>query len=347
MNRTLSNQELFHFCEQFSMILRSGISSAEGLHILYEDSDSPRSREILLSLSRDLEENGRLSDTFARSGLFPDPMISYTKVGEETGCLDEVMASLADHYEQEVDISAQIRSAVTYPLLMLGMMGAVIVLLLVKVLPVFQQVFRQMGMEMNGISSGLLGAGEVISRYSAAFLAAAAVIIAVILFFCLTSKGKSLLRKGISRIPGLRQIPLAMDYGRLTHGIALGIRSGLGPEASLKFAQMLIEDPRILGRAKQADQQLKEGELFSSAITKSGLFQGLEARMISVGFHTGAADEVMLRLTDRYRESSLARMEKVISVIEPTLVILLSLLVGLILFSVMMPLLGILSEIIA
>ena len=77
--------------------------------------------------------------------------------------------ALSEHYEQEIEISENIRSAVTYPLLMLAMMGTVIVILLVKVLPVFQQVFRQMGLEMNNFSNGLLNAGVVISRYSAQF----------------------------------------------------------------------------------------------------------------------------------------------------------------------------------
>ena len=92
-------------------------------------------------------------------------MTSYVNIGEETGCLDEVLKSLSEHYEQEIEISENIRSAVTYPLLMLAMMGTVIVILLVKVLPVFQQVFRQMGLEMNNFSNGLLNAGVVISRY--------------------------------------------------------------------------------------------------------------------------------------------------------------------------------------
>ena len=76
------------------------------------------------------------------------------------------MTSLSRHYDQEQEISQQIRSAVTYPLIMLGMMAVVILVLLVKVLPVFQQVFHQMGLEMNGISQGLLNAGNMISRYS-------------------------------------------------------------------------------------------------------------------------------------------------------------------------------------
>ena len=163
----LTNEELFHFCEQFSILLHSGISCAEGLELMLDDSRTQRGKDFFQLLLTDFEQNGSFSQTLKNSGYFPESMISYIDIGEETGCLDEVLKSLSEHYDQEIEISENIRSAITYPLIMLAMMGTVIIILLVKVLPVFQQVFRQMGLEMNHFSNGLLNAGNVISRYSA------------------------------------------------------------------------------------------------------------------------------------------------------------------------------------
>ena len=115
------------------------------------------------------KKQGPVSQAVTDSGFFPNSMAAYIKTGEQTGCLDEILDSLSGHYEQEQETSGQIRSAVTYPLLMLVMMGIVIIVLLVKVLPIFRQVFQQMGMEMNGFSSRLLNAGNIITRYSAFF----------------------------------------------------------------------------------------------------------------------------------------------------------------------------------
>ena len=140
----LTNQELFLFCEHFSIILRSGMSAIEGLTILNDDDQTQRGHEILTFLSRDMEESGSLAHAMDTSGAFPASATAYVRTGEETGCLDEVMAGLAAFYQQEIQITEQIQSAVTYPLVMLGMMTAVIVILLVKVLPVFRQVFRQL-----------------------------------------------------------------------------------------------------------------------------------------------------------------------------------------------------------
>lgn len=346
MNQMLTNQELFHFCEEFSIILRSGISSTEGLHILYDDSRSTRSREIFQSLIKSQEETGSLAQALTDTGIFPGPMIAYVKTGEETGCLDEVMASLAVHYQQEMEISHSIRSAVTYPLIMLGMMGAVIVILLVKVLPVFQQVFRQMGLEMNGLSSGLLQTGSVISRYSAVFLTILALLILCIVFLCCTGKGRKVLGKFAAHIPQVRDIPVTMDYGRLTQAISMGLRSGFSPESSLELAEHLLSHPLVKARLARATELLNKGALFTEAMTESELFQGMDARLIAISIRAGATDEIMLKLSDRYREESLSIVERTISIVEPTIVILLSILVGLVLLSVMMPLLGILSDMI-
>lgn len=342
----LNNQELFHFCEQFSILLHSGISCAEGLQLMAEDSHVQQSKDFFVQLLTDFEQNGSFAQTLKNSGYFPDSMISYINIGEETGCLDEVLKSLAAHYEQEIEISENIKSAITYPLLMLAMMGAVIVILLVKVLPVFRQVFQQMGLEMNHFSNGLLSAGNMISRYSAVLLILVFAIIigGITLFF--TEKGRTCLRQLSGRLPYIKEIAVSTDYARLTQAIAMGIHSGLDHIVTLEMAQHLLSQPSVREKIAKACKLLEDGVLFEDALSESGLFEGLNARLIIVGLRAGEADEVMNRLARRYRETSLTVTGNIISIVEPTIVIVFSLLVGLVLLSVMMPLLGILSEIV-
>ena len=185
MKHKLTAQELCNFCQQLGVLIHSGMGPLESLHILLEESTTDTDREVLSNLLSSMEKTGSLSQAVTDSGFFSDSMAAYIKTGEQTGCLDEILDSLSEHYEQEQETSEQIRSAITYPLLMLGMMGIVIVVLLVKVLPIFRQVFQQMGMEMNGFSSRLLNAGNVITRYSAFFLILAVLLIGCILFLCL------------------------------------------------------------------------------------------------------------------------------------------------------------------
>ena len=228
---------------------------------------------------------------------------------------------------------------------MLVMMGIVIIVLLVKVLPIFRQVFQQMGMEMNGFSSRLLNAGNIITRYSAFFLILAVILIGCILFLCLNKKGQQMLAKIVLHLPVLRDIPVALDYSRMTHGLALGQKSGLAPETSLALAEQLISHPLVLERLQKAADLLNTGYAFSDALKESGLFGGMEIRLIVVAFQSGTADDAFANLSSHYQDNASALITRVISVIEPTIVIILSVLVGLVLLSVMMPLLGVLADI--
>ena len=343
----LNNRELFQFCEQFSIILRSGMSAIEGLAILNDDSQTERGKEILTFLYKDMEESGSLAHAMEQSGAFPASAAAYVRTGEETGCLDEVMKGLSSFYAKEIQITDQIQSAVAYPLIMLGMMTAVIVILLVKVLPVFRQVFRQLGLEMSEISGALLGIGETLSRYSTAFLVLLAAMIGFILFLVLHPKGQELIRKIVCRFPGMKEIPVNLDYSRLCQCISLGIRSGLSPELCVELAGAVVTQTEIREKLASIQKQLAEGYGFTEAITESGLFKAMELRLISLGFQAGASDEVMEKLAEQYEEKSTDSVSHIVSILEPTIVIVLSILVGLVLLSVMMPLLGLLSEMIA
>lgn len=343
----LNNRELFQFCEQFSIILRSGMSAIEGLTILNDDSQTERGKEILTFLSKDMEESGSLAHAMEQSGAFPASAAAYVRTGEETGCLDEVMKGLSAFYAKEIQITDQIQSAVAYPLVMLGMMTAVIVILLVKVLPVFRQVFRQLGLEMSWISGALLGIGETLSRYSTAFLVLLAAMIGFILFLVLHPKGQELIRKIVCRFPGMKEIPVNLDYSRLCQCISLGIRSGLSPELCVELAGAVVSQTETREKLASIQKQLAEGYGFTEAITESGLFKAMELRLISLGFQAGASDEVMEKLAEQYEEKSTDSVSHIVSILEPTIVIVLSILVGLVLLSVMMPLLGLLSEMIA
>ena len=345
MKSKLTARELSNFCGQMGILLHSGISTTEGLHILCEESKTDTDREILKPLINSMEKNGSLSQALEDSGCFPKAMTAYIKTGEETGCLDEIMTSLSRHYDQEQEISQQIRSAVTYPLIMLGMMGIVIVVLLVKVLPVFQQVFQQMGMEMNTLSLGLLKAGSILSNYSGIFLILVVLLVGLILFLSLSEKGHIYLRNAAYHLPVFRDIPLAADYGRLAQGLSLGLKSGLTPDTSLELSAEMVSHPLILKRLEETGHLLEEGTPFYQALTDSKLFTGMEGRLISVGFQSGSADEALNQLSVKYREKAVDLISEAISIVEPTIVIILSLLVGLVLLSVMMPLLGILSDI--
>ena len=106
-------------------------------------------------------------------------------------------------------------------------------------------------------------------------------------------------------LPFFREIPVAMDYSRLTQGLSLGLRSGLSPETSLELTKDLISQPVTLERLRKASSILDSGETFSRALTESGLFGGMEGRLITISFYSGSSDETFRRLSRQYTERSI------------------------------------------
>ena len=351
------NPELSGFCSQMSMILHSGISPLEGITIMLEDSTSDREKDILQQILDTLQETADFSLSLKQpgfpqqllslkeTGLFPSYLVHMVQIGEETGTLDEVMSALSEHYEREDSIAKSIRNAVTYPMIMIGMMLVVILVLLVKVMPIFNQVFVQLGTEMTGFSGALMHIGNAISRYSVVLVILLAATAAALFFGSRTEKGKAVLARFAKHFRFFSSMAQQQAGCRFADVMNLALRSGLTPERGLELATMLNQDPDFQVKLETCQKQVNEGEDLSHALFSSGILTGTYARLASIGQKTGSMDQVMKQVSDMYQEEIDTRISNTLAVLEPSLIIGLSLIVGIILLSVMLPLMGIMSGI--
>ena len=343
--KTLSNTELTTFCSQFSLILRSGISSLEGLSIMLEDTPEGDGTVLLKGMIATMEETGSLYEALITSKVFPPYLCSMVEIGEQSGRLDDVMASLSEHYHREEEMARNIKSAVTYPLVMLGMMMVVIFVLIVKVLPVFNEVFRQLGTGLTGISGTILSLGNTISSYAALLVILAVLLATVFLYFAFTAKGRHQIGSFARSFFLTKNLMEKIACSRFASGMYLSLSSGLDTDQSLEMVSRLVEHPVIQAKIKQIQELILEGTSFADAVTKSSIFSGIYTRMVSIGYKTGSMDDVMKQISVQYDEEIDARMTDLVAKLEPTLVAILSIVVGLILLSVMLPLMGIMSNI--
>ena len=143
--KKLNTSELITFFRQMSYTLHACISPAEGLAIMAEDTASEQSEQIFALFQKNLDESGSFCQALKNSHLFPAYAIQMLQIGEYAGCLEETTASLADYYEREDATRQALKNAVTYPCVMIVIMLAVSGILVAKVLPVFQEVYHQLG----------------------------------------------------------------------------------------------------------------------------------------------------------------------------------------------------------
>ncbi len=343
--RKLTNEELASFCSQVAVMLKAGITPIEGLRILLSDTQDAKSKALLQAIIDQITEGNSFAESLTRVGVFPEYVLNTLKLGEEAGSIDEVMNSLAEYYDRETQISENIRSAVTYPLIMIGMMLLVIIILITKVLPIFNQVFKQLGAEMTGFAAGLMHFGNTLNSYSVVFIAILVVIVAAFIFFSKSQAGRDLSRKLFMSLPITKKFFDTIAAGRFASGIAIAFSAGLDTFESLDLVGKLVENEKLNKKIEVCRNAILDGDGFAEAIKTAEIFSNVNTRMVAVGFKSGEIETVMRKIADEYERKSEKKISEIISVIEPTLVIILSVIVGLILLSVILPLMGIMSTI--
>jgi len=342
--RKLNNNELSSFAGQMAVILKSGISGIEGITIMHDEADNDRDRSLLQAILDGYRRSGHLHDALNDTGLFPDYMIQMVRIGEETGTLDDIMSSLASHYQREESVQRSIRNAVLYPLVMTGMMLAVIIVLLVKVMPVFNQVFTELGTSMSGFALTLTNLGTLMRQYSLTLILLLGA--ALCLFMAMElSEGKGSLRYRFGRrFRSVRRSNEQIAACRFASAMSITLKSGLNPERCLELAEALNDDPDFGAKIETCRREVGEGRDLAESLKEHGIFSGIYTRMASIGSRAGSLDAVMKQIADLYENDIDTQLSNRLAVIEPALIIALSVLVGGILMSVMFPLLGIMSS---
>ena len=343
--KKLTSYEIASFCRQIALLMKAGISPAEGIDILMEDSSDASGKKILSSISQVLSSGEKFHVALNMSGVFPEYVVHMVTIGEESGNMDVVMESLADYYEREDNIRSNIKSAVSYPLIMIFMMLAVVLVLVIKVLPIFDQVFAQLGTNMSGFSQSLLNAGNLLNKYSAVLVIIIAAIALLSIYIYFTDQGKNAFKKLLFHMRFTKKVMEELESERFASGMVLTLSSGMDTYEGLSLVKKLVQTESMKKKIEDCRTLLLDGDSFPEALEKSKIFTSFYSQLISVGFKSGSMDRAMKQIADRFEHETERKIFSLISVLEPTLVIVLSIIVGMILMSVILPLLGIMTTI--
>lgn len=341
----LTAPELSAFSGQLSLVLKAGITAYEGVTIMRDDAEEGEDKKILSEIAEQMEMQYPFSEALKSTGVFPSYFINMVEIGERTGNLDSVMRALEKHYDREENIRRSTQNAVLYPLILSAMMIAVIVVLLVRVMPVFNDVFRGLGTEMTGLPAFLMSIGEGLRTYAVVFMIVTFAVMLCIFLIYRTQKGRDALRRFGRKFPSVRKSDHAVAACRFASAMSMTLSAGLTPEESMDLAIQLNEDPDFGEQLKECEKDMIEGRGFADTLYKHNIFSGIYAKMLTIGQKTGSMDQVMSEVADMYQEEIDTRLNNRLATLEPLLVVLMSVAIGAILLSVMFPLLGIMSSI--
>lgn len=341
----LSADELSLFFMQLSLMLKAGILPANALSLLEQDSSSEYEIRLLSRIRAILEQGAPLYEALDAQGCFPEHALRMVQVGEETGRLEQVLTALSQHYGQEHELRQSLRQAVAYPAWLAVIIGVVTFVLITQVLPVFQQVMQQMGSSITPWASSLMNLG-VFSEQGAIILAVILLALAIFLFVNTRSpQGQVRLRQLLDKVLFRGALGLSVARENFASVMALSLASGLTLTQGLEKAQLLLSHDQLAKNMAQCGSLMEQGSTFSKAVEDAGVFGGLEIGLLTAGFKAGASDTVLLELARRYHKETEDILSGMMARLEPLLVTLLVLVVGMLLLSVMLPLLAIMEGI--
>ncbi len=333
---TLTYGEIATICLELSLFLHAGADSSGALVLLAEDCEDTALKERFLQMSQLIDEGSALSTAMERSGLFPRDVWAMVQVGEQSGRSEEALASLSKYYDQRERMNHHLRSVLLYPSILMLVMLVVIVVLLTQVLPIFNDVYVSLGGQMSGIAGHLLQLGQLLNTFLPLILllmiVAAVGILAV-----------STIENLRNRVFGLfhgRQ-NASMQRARFAQALAMTLSSGMTTDDALDTAALLLDNTRCL----DCRNQMEQGLSFAEALQQTELLPAAECRLLALGIASGSTENAVNEIARRMTQAAEDGLEQRIGLIEPIMVISASLLIGMILLTVMLPLTRIMSAI--
>lgn len=332
--------ELSSFCSEIALMLGAGMPLYAGMEALEKTYEDDAHAALYRGVSETLTQTGSLRDALESAHAFPTYLVEMCGVGERTGHLEDVMRGLSVYYERESRIRQAVRSAVTYPLVL-----AVMMVLIFKVMPVFRAVLGSMGVTMTETGSVMMSVGTALGW----------VVLALVLVFVLAALACVLLLRSKKRdralaalkkaFPPLRRLSMRLASSRAASVLAMMLSSGFPLEQALEMVPLVLPDEEAAGEIAQIREKMGEGVSFSDALTGSRLFDEIHRQMLRMGIAAGREDQVMAKIASTYEQQVEEGISDLVSIIEPTMVAALSIVIGAVLLSVMMPMAGIISSI--
>ena len=339
----LTMSEKYMFCNQMAMILESGFSLNQGVTMVYEEMDDKNIKGVLQEVAKYLDEQVSFSEAIDLTKAFDDYMVNLVKVGETSGNLDDVMQSLSEYYARIDDITNKLKQALTYPIILIIMMVVVVGIIVFKVLPIFKDVLNGLGSDLSSYANSFMEFGQIFSLICfAVLLVLVIVIIAGYLYQRITHV--NVLSSVVQKSFLTRKLSRALNKAQITYALSLFISSGYDLQEAMKFVPKLVDDKQLRANLEKCNQDLINGDSFVEVIKKYQIYQGMQLNMIQVGFKTGQVDIIMKQLSNSFQEEVSRAIDQFLNIIEPTIVTLLSLVVGIVLMSVMLPLISIMSS---
>ena len=328
----LSNKEKFIFTSELALAISNGLQIEEGLKMLVGfDAGVSRCAKKLMDI---MQDGTSFVDALKQSNNFDEYMIQMVVVGQSIGNLDVVLKELSVYYERQKKLNYQIQDAITYPFVLILMMFVIVAALIFKVFPIFENILRQMSMSLS-----LMHTARILS-YIGFFILLTILVCGVILYVLYK---KSPNKAWTTKLPFFSKLNYQTEMTKFTYILSLFVSSGYSLIDAVDVILQSIDHPVLKDKVVHVKERMLEGESLSKALVNEGVYDQGYGALLMAADESGHQDEVLKTLSKHYKDDLERMLSSFLNRLEPTMIAGLSLLVGFVLISIMLPLMNVLQ----
>ena len=325
------------FCRQFSTLLTAGLPLIQIMEVLGEQNKNLKLKKDILVIAESVRTGRTLSDSMKQRKHFPHLLVNMVAAGEMGGTLDKVLDTMSLHYEKEHKMKQKIKTAMTYPLIVLTVTVAVVYFLLTNVVPTFADMFEGMGVELPLTTRILMGLSAFASSYGLMLLII--LILGSVLFRYIISKGEGRYKwhKFILKLPMVGNLIVLIMSSRFTRTISTLLNSGAPLIDAIEMTKKVMGNSVAERGLTDVQDKIRLGGGLWGPLDQLKLFPAMVVHMVRVGEESGTLDEVLANIARFYEEETEGYMLKLTTLMEPALILILGGVVAFVVLSIALP----------
>lgn len=330
-------KELATFTKQLAIMINAGVPIIAALEILYKSEKNPSLKKAIKNIAKDVGEGQTIAEAMEKNKGFDKLYCNLVKAGEAGGILDTILNKLNEHMEKQLKIKSQIKSAMTYPAIVVCVGIGVIWGMLVFVVPQFVGMLKETGQEPPAITKFVMDASEFIGNYTIYILPLAFVALVLLASWIKTPAGKLIFDNIMMRMPIFGPIIIKGNLASFSRTLSTMLSSGVSLIDSLEIVIDTIDNVVIAKDLKEVRAKVTEGKTVTEPLEKIEYFPAMVSQMLRVGEQTGGIDQMLEKVSDVFEDEVNAGVANMTKMIEPIIIVVLGSIVAVILVAMYLP----------
>jgi len=334
------------FCKQMHTMLFAGMPLLSALEVLENQAENKTLRATVKDMSMQVQKGEVLSTTMKRHPkVFPPLLTGMVESGELTGNLDNVLERMSTHYTKENRINSKIKGAMVYPAILSVLAVSVVIFMLAVIMPTFVGMFEGSGVPLPAPTRFLMSVSDAIRDYWYIFIAVIAGIVFLIRRITKTVEGKRFFDKLKLSMPLIKGPIAQIATSRFTRTLSTLLASGIPIIQALESSSRVTNNRVVIDGIDQVTEDIKKGASLSVLLKKVGVFPPMMISMVGIGEESGSLEGMLERAADFYDEELEAAIQKLVSMIEPLMIVVMGVVIGFIVISMMLPMFDMLQTV--